>query len=765
MESTTLVIKVKYGDTLRRFNACVNESGQLDLDMSGLRAKILGLFNFPIDADITLTYVDEDGDVVTLVEDDDLLDVMKQRLKFLRVDVQLNNDKFGKSYVKSNGSSTPLRSPRVNSPLSNINAGVADVLKSMPEPLREAVSKMSLDLTSKLCSTNSVAAEFVDCFTKMSQSLLNPTQQFGATSSTRTRDTENSASSAAPSVPNATNDETGQVVKVENVTRGVGIPVKPVISPVDLNLDPPCDSNPSGGAQPTPNVDDRKETKSHNGDKKETKSHNGYRLIREKSVGVGTSSSSSDPARPFGIECPFSGMPVVNNSSVPPPIMSRINSLGRSNGRNDGMVGMFHRGVQCDGCGVHPITGPRYKSKVREDYDLCSICFAEMGNEADYIKMDRPVSYRHPRSFKGFHDSNYWIAPQQLLCQPQSLKCGINSVRSKLDSRFILDVNVLDGTMMAPSTPFTKIWRMRNSGSIVWPQGARLVWIGGDRFSQADFVDLEIPADGVPVDGELDIAVDFTSPELPGRYISYWRLASPLGTKFGQRIWVLIQVDTSMNDSVCDGAQGLNLNLPPVSSGGIKYPQIIDVNVQPAMDSGFMEAGSSTTVSVPVKPIVDVEQPRKDQEMNFPINDALLVGDGVSPSAPPHVSSSVSYPIIDLSEAVPIVATETRPRPTVDVPSSSDKVNVKDVVEKSLLKELEDMGFKQVDLNKEILRMNEYNLEQSVDALCGVSEWDPILEELQEMGFSDNEMNKKLLKKNNGSIKRVVMDLLTAEKA
>lgn len=30
----------------------------------------------------------------------------------------------------------------------------------------------------------------------------------------------------------------------------------------------------------------------------------------------------------------------------------------------------------------------------------------------------------------------------------------------------------------------------------------------------------QIPADGVPVDGELDIAVDFTSPKLPGRYIS-----------------------------------------------------------------------------------------------------------------------------------------------------------------------------------------------------------------------------------------------------
>ncbi|MCD9642646.1 Next to BRCA1 protein 1 protein [Datura stramonium] len=49
-------------------------------------------------------------------------------------------------------------------------------------------------------------------------------------------------------------------------------------------------------------------------------------------------------------------------------------------------------------------------------------------------------------------------------------------------------------------------------------------------------------------------------------------------------------------------------------------------------------------------------------------------------------------------------------------------------------------SFKHVNLNKEILRMNEYDLEQA--------------------GFCNKEMNKKLLKKNNGNIKRVVMTLL-----
>lgn len=39
-------LQVKYGETLRRFNARVNEVGQLDLDVGGLRGKVIGLFNF-----------------------------------------------------------------------------------------------------------------------------------------------------------------------------------------------------------------------------------------------------------------------------------------------------------------------------------------------------------------------------------------------------------------------------------------------------------------------------------------------------------------------------------------------------------------------------------------------------------------------------------------------------------------------------------------------------------------------------------------------
>ncbi|KAM0982361.1 hypothetical protein FF1_015338 [Malus domestica] len=86
--------KVKVGDRVRHLRALVDNNGKLDLDMGGLRQEIRILCNLPPGADITLTYIDEDYDVVTLVDDNDLREAMRQHLKSFRIDVQMNdNDK------------------------------------------------------------------------------------------------------------------------------------------------------------------------------------------------------------------------------------------------------------------------------------------------------------------------------------------------------------------------------------------------------------------------------------------------------------------------------------------------------------------------------------------------------------------------------------------------------------------------------------------------------------------------------------------------
>ncbi|URE30690.1 Zinc finger, ZZ type [Musa troglodytarum] len=420
-----------------------------------------------------------------------------------------------------------------------------------------------------------------------------------------------------------------------------------------------------------------------------------------------------------------------------------IHPLGRpyerDDGYNDNVVGTFHRGIRCDGCGMHPIIGPRFKSNVKEDYDLCSRCFSEMGNKADYTRFDRA----HHSSRRAFKDCN--SHSRRWLHSPHLHGFGARQSRSKLESHFIQDVTVYDGTVLPPSTPFTKIWRMRNTGSTWWPYGTRLVWVDGDRFANRDSVLLEIPADGFPVNEKVDIAVDLTSPAKPGRYISYWRLASPSGQKFGQQVWVLIQVDISRPSSAIGGfSADLNLNLPPESTSRDGFG-IIDVNAEP-FDDVAPEPILTNVSDELVKPFVN-EVPT----------------DGVHPAAAdaiarptPIVNHPVSYPIIDLSVSEYESSFLVPPSKTV----AEDNT-----VEETLLDELESMGFKQIDLNKEILRLNKYDLEQSIDDLCSYSEWEPLLEELQEMGFSDRVMNKKLLIKYGGSIKRVVLDLIAGEKA
>lgn len=50
----------------------------------------------------------------------------------------------------------------------------------------------------------------------------------------------------------------------------------------------------------------------------------------------------------------------------------------------------------------------------KENYDLCNICFNEMGNGTDYIRMDHPASARGPRCVYG-HTKNFVITFEQYI--------------------------------------------------------------------------------------------------------------------------------------------------------------------------------------------------------------------------------------------------------------------------------------------------------------------------------------------------------------
>jgi next-to-BRCA1 protein 1 len=49
-----------------------------------------------------------------------------------------------------------------------------------------------------------------------------------------------------------------------------------------------------------------------------------------------------------------------------------------------------HQNVACDGCGVHPILGVRYKCCICKNFDFCENCEEKLGHEHPFIKIVAP---------------------------------------------------------------------------------------------------------------------------------------------------------------------------------------------------------------------------------------------------------------------------------------------------------------------------------------------------------------------------------------
>ncbi|GAB2213294.1 hypothetical protein Drorol1_Dr00021318 [Drosera rotundifolia] len=962
MAASSVVFKVKYGDTLRRFNVQVDEVQPITLDVDGLRAKVRSLFNFPPDAAFTLTYVDEDNDIVTIGDEEDLRDVVKQGLDPVRIDIQLN-DRKGASFTGiSSGSSTPRTFTEVKGVQSDIDNVVAETLrslqvgqvpfksvvaeavKSIPEPLLETLSKMSLDSAAKAVADPPALVELLDSLVKAGRTYFkaSPSADSSAANTVVEKSPQNPASPNAESNGDNTkgfgegrsleSKNTSEASKTASQTINSETIKRKLPSVVSQQKGEHISSSViSGGAAPgKPPTDDNTAN------------------ITLQPVAVNRSNDKEGSKVDGSSSCPFVAASLQQNSTTGLPLVTPSTFLP-SHPFHHPRGAIFHRGVRCDACGMFPITGPRFKSKVKEDFDLCGECFFRLSEkEQEYLRIDFPA-YRNPWASQFYNpmipsawgnplhappppppfakcsamkkamkkarsEEKQWKKQDSkqayaIVKEQQSKKAEAKQAHSeekkmkkpeakqpppedqqlkkaepprlRLDSRFIVDVNVLDGTIMAPKTPFTKIWLLRNNGQDAWPRGTQLLWIGGDKFSDVDAVEIKVPLGGLPFENELEVAVDCTAPDLPGRYISYWRLSSPSGQKFGQRIWVLIQVDASLAN--LDYDDGLNLNLPPVSSDNsapvivTKVEPLVDVINQVSMIEPLVDVSNPVAVSerpvdvsdsvaitepivvvsgpvVGTEPLVDVGYPIDDEflvDLGRPVGrsdslpgftsyfpfSSLLPGESSKPllaeqskntvqnlnppglpmyfqsSFPPapqatnlanpfiQLDSPISYPSFTAqrnwndSAAVrptvsyPFVNTIPVATPPVTdpmVPSTpasfregpaavSGPVEVAqttsynaendEMLEQVLLKDLEEMGFIEVSLNREILRINKYDMERSVDDLCGCinANWDPLLEDLEEMGFHDKLTNKRLLVKNNGSIKRVVMDLVAGE--
>jgi len=91
-------------------------------------------------------------------------------------------------------------------------------------------------------------------------------------------------------------------------------------------------------------------------------------------------------------------------------------------------------------------------------------------------------------------------------------------------ARFMSDVTIPDNTVFTPNTPFTKTWRLKNTGTCIWDGNYLVAYISGSTMSQQPGYWVVPQGQTVSPGQTLDVSVEMTSPIENGNYASYWGL-------------------------------------------------------------------------------------------------------------------------------------------------------------------------------------------------------------------------------------------------
>ncbi|KAK6599853.1 zz type zinc finger domain-containing protein [Botrytis cinerea] len=274
------------------------------------------------------------------------------------------------------------------------------------------------------------------------------------------------------------------------------------------------------------------------------------------------------------------------------------------------------------------ITGDRYKCAVCHDTDFCAVCEASPSNSHNkthpLIKFKTPVRNVSVTTL-GDHPNGKPMAPMGDRFTPTISKATETTqlnppvveaksvaevepvaeevepveakeevveevteeapapVEEELVAHFVRDA-VADGTIMTPNSVFEQTWYLRNGGKTSWPAGCSVRFVGGDNMCA---VDPEHPASvhelvsaaesttcytEVAPGQEYGFTVLMRTPNRAGSFISYWRLTTPTGDKFGHRLWCDITVN---EPTPVIKSEVTETEAPKVETAKIETPKVV----------------------------------------------------------------------------------------------------------------------------------------------------------------------------------------------
>jgi len=130
---------------------------------------------------------------------------------------------------------------------------------------------------------------------------------------------------------------------------------------------------------------------------------------------------------------------------------------------------------------------------------------------------------------------------------PATLTPGIMTPVPCFDhAAYVADVTVPDGTQFTKGTAFSKVWRLRNTGTCTWDTRYQLVFVGGSQLNAPGAVAVpQVVGPG----GTVDITVPMVAPDAMGTYRSQWQMRNPdCNNLFGSVVYALIEVRPGPDD-------------------------------------------------------------------------------------------------------------------------------------------------------------------------------------------------------------------------
>jgi len=157
-----------------------------------------------------------------------------------------------------------------------------------------------------------------------------------------------------------------------------------------------------------------------------------------------------------------------------------------------------------------------------------------------------------------------------------------------LQCTFVADGTIPDRSSIPPKEWFEKKWIVK-TGSKPWPAGCVLTHVGGHPMGTKRPKAKPAPLGAVPPNAEVELDVCLRAPRACHDFVSKWRMCTPEGRQFGDFLWALITVEP-------------DASVPePVSASATEVSPAVPVAAEAVASKWFLAAKATVAAkSVPV---------------------------------------------------------------------------------------------------------------------------------------------------------------------